>query len=277
MQITDRIQCMEPLVKMHFWIVTIFPEVVSAYTQASILKRAQEKGLASIEVMNLRDFSTNKHHKVDDKAYGGGPGMVLSIEPLYGALEAIKRTIIDNQGKEALTKTVTVLTDAGGIAWNQSLTQQWLGIQIDAAAAEHSFSFSLKQEQDITSIKPLYTNVIIFAGRYQGVDERFKEFIDQQISVGPYVLTGGELPALIMVDSLVRLIPGVLGDTTSHLVETQFSEHDQSVSQKTYPVYTRPAVFSVTLPDGSRQDLTVPDYLKAGNHKEIRQHRGVKI
>lgn len=262
---------MESLVKMHFTVVTVLPEVVQSYTQASIVKRAQEMGAASIKVVNLRDFSTDKHRKVDDKAYGGGPGMVLQIEPLYAALVSLKNDIVKDHGEMGLSKTRILLTDAGGFQWTQQTAQQWLNISVDMQAAEHSFLYSKKTDQPVFTVQPKYEHIIIFAGRYQGVDERFKHFVDETVSVGPYILTGGELPALIIIDSLVRLLPGVLGDSISPLFETTFSSSDDT--KPAYPVYSRPARFIATKPDGATETLEVPDYLLKGDHSEIRRRR----
>ena len=187
---------------MRFDIITIFPKVVEAYTNESILKRAQKKKLVDIRVCDLRAFARNKHNKLDDKPYGGGPGMVIFAEPILRAVQKVAQKKL---------KSLVIITAARGK-------------QFDAAMAKR-----LSKERQI----------IIIAGHYEGIDERVSKILQttnhkpQTISIGPYVLTGGELPAMIMADAIARQIPGVLGNTGS----LEEGRHGVGVSS-----YTRPEI-----------------------------------
>lgn len=244
---------------MTFHIITIFPEIFDSYFNESILKRAQKEGKVEIKIYNLRDFADNKHKTVDDAPYGGGPGMVLKVEPIFKCIESIKSEI-GNQKSEI----TTLLTSAKGEKYCQSKAED------------------LKK----------YSDIIIICGRYEGVDERVAVYIaDEEISIGKYVLTGGELPAMVIVDSITRLIPEVLGNeeslsSESHsrmsIGECQMSKkNDQNNRSQTpasptgganhklqiskdFPVYTRPENF---------QKWRVPGVLLRGNHKEIEKWR----
>lgn len=210
---------------MRFDILTIFPEIFSSYFQESILKIAQEKGLIEIHTHDIRQYSKDKHKKVDDIPFGGGAGMVMTPQPLYDAIQALKKI---NQGP------VIYLSPQGA-----TLTQS----KVEKFA---------KADQDL----------IILCGRYEGIDQRIIELlVDQEISIGKYVLTGGELAAMVMVDSISRLIPGVLGKEESHL-EDSFSKNLKR--KKEYPHYTRPAEF---------KGLKVPEVLTSGHHKKIAKWR----
>jgi len=203
---------------MRFDILTIFPEMFDSPFNYSIIKRAVNKGIVEIYIHNIRDFSTNKHKSVDDYPYGGGSGMVMMIEPI--AL-AIKKLTTERKYDEI------IYTSPDGKPYNQS-TANFLST---------------------------FNNILILCGHYKGIDERIREmFITQEISVGDYVLSGGEIAAMVMVDSIIRLIPGVLNDETSALSD---SFQDNILSP---PVYTRPYDF-----EGNK----VPDILLSGNDKEI--------
>lgn len=215
---------------MKFNIITIFPEIFSSYLNESILKRAQENKLIEVGVHNLRDYATDKHRTVDDTPYGGGAGMVLKIEPIYSCLQEIKKT--DTK------KSRTILLSAKGKNYAQE----------DA----------LRLAQ--------YENITLICGRYEGVDERVAEnIVDEEISIGDYVLTGGELPAMILVDSISRLLPGVLGNPQS-LDEESFSR-GKTDNYREYPHYTKPEKF---------REWSVPDVLLSGNHKKIEKWREEK-
>lgn len=206
-----------------FDIITIFPEMFSAYLGESILKRAAQKGLLDVKLFNLRDFSRDKHRAVDDYPYGGGSGMVLKIDPIYNALQSIKA-----DGVERLT----VLTSPQGRLYTQETAEL------------------LAKES---------RRIVFICGRYEGIDERVREsLVDEEFSIGDYVLTGGELAALVIIDSIVRLVPGVLGD------EDSTKEESFSWGLLDYSHYTRPPEFM-----GKR----VPDVLLSGNHKEIWRSR----
>ncbi len=201
-----------------FDIITIFPKIFDSYFNESILKRAQEKKLIKINIHNLRDFTKDKNRKVDDSPYGGGPGMVLKVEPIYEAVKKIKK------GK----KTRVILFSTRGKLFNQETAQR---------LAE-------------------YEQLIFICGRYEGVDERVAKYIaDEEISIGNFVLSGGEIPAMIIVDAVSRFIPGVLGKKQS--LET---------IKGSYATYTRPEKFN---------KWKVPKVLLSGNHKKINEWRKV--
>jgi tRNA (guanine37-N1)-methyltransferase len=203
--------------------ITLFPEMFEGVLNTSMLWKAQEKKLIQYELINLRDFGIGPRKQVDDTPYGGGDGMVLKAEPLFAAVEHTKQKDPDAQ--------VLLMTPRGDI-FNQEIARE-------LAATE--------------------AGLIIICGRYEGYDERITTLVDKQISVGQYVLTGGELPAMVIIDSVTRLIPGVLGGETSAEKES-FSEE----SEIEYPHYTRPEEF---------RGLKVPDILLSGNHAEIEKWR----
>jgi len=212
---------------MRIDIITIFPKMFAPVLNESIIKRAQKKGLVKIAIHNLRDYSTDKHKKVDDRPFGGGPGMVMRPEPFFAAVKEIK-------GK---TKAKVILLSPQGKLLNQKICR------------------NLAREK----------RLILLCGHYEGIDERVKKIVDAEISIGDYVLTGGELPAMVLVDCLTRLIPGVLGHRDSVKSET-FEE-----GLLEYPHYTRPAVFC---------KMKVPLVLTSGDHKKIeswRREQAIKI
>lgn len=214
---------------MKFHLLSIFPNIFDSYLNESILKRASEKKIVKFYIHNLRDWTNDKHKTVDDAPYGGGAGMLMKIEPLYKALTAIRK--INKKIKPAKRKVI--LLSAAGKTWNQNLAKKYSKLE----------------------------EIIFICGRYEGVDARLKNFIDEEISVGDYVLTGGELPALTIIDSITRLIPGVLGNKES-IVEESHSE--DGVTE--YPQYTRPEIFKV----GTKK-YAVPKVLLGGNHKDIKE------
>ena len=214
-------------------IITIFPEVCKPYLDSSILGIAQEKGKLEIHLHNLRDYTLDKHRKVDDRPFGGGPGMILTPEPVFRAVEAIKQTA---DGRRQTAKVI--LLTPQGKTLNQKLAEK-------LSKRKH---------------------LILICGRYEGVDERVREsLVSEEISIGDYILSGGELAALVLTDSLARLLPGVLGHKDSNVRES-FSDNLLE-----YPQYTRPADF---------RGLRVPQVLLSGDHKKIeewRKHQAVKI
>ncbi len=210
---------------MKFDIITIFPEIFDSYFNESILKRAQNEKLIEIKVHNLRDYSTNKHKRVDDVPYGGGAGMVMTPQPLHDAITAVKK---NNKGP------VIFFTPQG-----QTLTQ----------SKAEKFSKNFKE-------------IILVCGRYEGIDQRIREsLVDLEVSIGNYVLTGGEIPAMVLIDAVSRLIPGVLGKEESHIEDSFSKALDR---KKEYPHYTRPETF---------KKMTVPEVLLSGHHKKINQWR----
>ena len=208
-------------------ILTIFPNMFKGPFSESILKRAQEKGLIKINIIDLRDFSTDKHKTVDDYSYGGGPGMVLKPQPIWDAVEEIK------EEKPSLPLK-TIITSAQGKIFDQGMAK------------------------DLSKEKRL----LIICGRYEGIDERIPQLLEaEEVSVGNFVVSGGELPSMLMVDVISRMIPGVLGKEESMVNDSFYNEYLD------YPHYTRPDEFK-----GSK----VPEVLLSGNHKEIEKWRRKK-
>lgn len=212
---------------MNFHIITIFPNILDSYTTESIIKRAQNQGIINIKTYNLRDWTEDKHKTVDDTPYGGGAGMLMKIEPLYKAIRDVKMKCTGN--------TKVYLMSAKGKTWTQ------------------------KEAKKFTKLD----NLILICGRYEGVDERITKFIDGEISIGDYVLTGGEIGALVLLDSITRLLPGALGNN-----ESAISESHTEPGQLEYPQYTKPSVFEA---DGKK--YPVPKVLLSGNHAEIEKWR----
>ena len=205
-----------------FTIITLFREAVEPYLKSSMMEKATRKGLAEFDFVNLRDFGLGPHKSVDDTPYGGGDGMLLRCEPVFDAIESVKASNPDAK---------VILPTPVGEIWNQNLAREF-------AKDSH---------------------YIILCPHYEGYDERILSIVDYKISLGKYVLTGGELPALIIIDSVVRLIPGVLGGEQSAEIES-FSDGDNLE----FPQYTRPEVF---------RGMKVPEVLLSGNHGEIDKWR----
>ena len=208
---------------MKIQVITLFPEMFEGVLNASMLWKAQEKKLVEYKLTKLRDFGLGPRKQVDDTPYGGGDGMVLKAEPLFAAVEKAKKADPDAQ---------VLLTTPRGETFNQELAREF-------AATE--------------------AGLIIICGRYEGYDERITSIVDKQLSIGEYVLTGGELPAMVVIDAVTRLIPGVLGGETSAEKES-FSQ----AGVVEYPQYTRPEEF---------QGMKVPEVLLSGNHAEIEKWR----
>lgn len=205
-------------------ILTIFPDMFKGPFSESILKKAQEKGLIKINLIDLRDFATDKHKTVDDYSYGGGPGMVLKPQPIWDAVEVIKKN------KSPLPLKV-IITSAQGKIFNQRMAKD------------------LSKEN----------RLLIICGRYEGIDERIPQLLDaEEVSIGNFVVSGGELPSMLMVDAISRMIPGVLGKEESMVNDSFYNGYLD------YPHYTRPDEF---------KGLKVPDILLSGNHKEIEEWR----
>ena len=213
--------------KIKFTIITLFREALEPYLNTSMMWKAVDKGIAEFDFVNLREFGLGPHRSVDDTPYGGGDGMLLRCEPVFAAIESVKAKDPDAK---------VILPTPAGELWTQDLARK-LSSTTDESPAHY----------------------IILCPHYEGYDERILSLVDYKISLGHYVLTGGELPALIIIDSIVRLIPGVLGGETSATIES-FSEGDNIE----YPQYTKPYDF---------RGMTVPDVLLSGNHGEIARWR----
>ena len=209
-------------------LITIFPEIFAPVLGVSILKRAQEQGLLRVDVHDLRDYTHDKRHTVDDRPYGGGPGMVMRPEPIFEAVEAVKtRACAEHAAHQPCE---TILMSPTGEPLSSRLAQQ-------LAQSVH---------------------LLLICGHYEGVDERVKALVSRSVSIGDYVLTGGELPALVLIDAVARFLPGVIG-------------HDQATEEESfaagwleYPQYTRPAVF---------RGMEVPEVLRCGNHHQVARWR----
>ena len=200
-------------------VLTIFPEVINAYLNESILKRAREKKLLDVNVYNIRDFASGRHREVDDTPFGGGAGMVFKPEPLFAAIESMKG--------DGIPRKVILLSPQGR--------------PFDQSKAEE---ISIEEKR-----------LVFICGRYEGIDERVLEsLVDEEISIGDYVITGGELAALVIIDASARLMPGALGDSSS------VEDESFSWGLLDYPHYTRPREF---------RGLTVPQVLLSGNHNDI--------
>ncbi len=206
-----------------FQVITLFPEMFSGVFESSMMWKAQKDGIVRLSTIDLRDFGMGPRRTVDDKPYGGGDGMLLMVEPLWKAVEHAKT--YDPTAK-------VLLMTPRGERWRQSMAQEF-------SEADHGYIF--------------------ICGRYEGYDERILELVDEEISVGDYVLTGGELPAMTIVDSIVRLLPGVLGGETSAVIES-FADGETLE----FPQYTRPEEFN---------GLKVPEVLLSGHHGDIAKWR----
>ncbi|PIT87055.1 MAG: tRNA (guanosine(37)-N1)-methyltransferase TrmD [Candidatus Magasanikbacteria bacterium CG10_big_fil_rev_8_21_14_0_10_40_10] len=240
---------------MKFNIITVFPEIIIHYGLQSILGRAQKNNLIEIKAVNLRDFASDNHRTVDDTPYGGGPGMVMKAEPIYLALKSIKAIPFSKADGLTKLKTIfsseirrrkkTILLSPRGRQFDQRVAEKWARLD------------------EITFV----------CGRYEGVDQRVADkLVDEEISIGPYVLAGGELGALVIIEAVSRLLPGVLGNQES-LAEETFSRpadidsakaDKNRLNQAEYPQYTKPADF---------KGWKVPEILLSGNHKKIKEWR----
>lgn len=205
---------------MKFTVLTLFPEFINSMLDYSIIRRALDRDLISLEPVNIRDFAVNKHGQVDDYPYGGGQGMVMMVEPIYNAINSVRDE-----------KSHVVYLSPQGRVLDQNVVKE------------------LKEKE----------HIVLLCGHYEGIDERIIEnFVDEEISIGDYVLTGGEIPAMVLIDSVSRLIDGVLSSKDSYEDES----HTDGLLE--YPQYTRPVEFL---------GLKVPDVLLSGNHQKIKEYR----
>ena len=208
---------------INFSILTIFPEMIMQGLDASILGRAQEKGLISVNAVNIRDFTNSKHGKVDDYPYGGGAGMVMQAQPIYDAYKSVEEKLI--------SKPRVIYVTPQGKTFNQGMAEE----------------FS-KEE-----------NIVFLCGHYEGIDERvLEEIVTDNVSIGDYVLTGGELPAMVMIDAIARLVPGVLNNDVS----AEFESFNDNLLE--YPQYSRPKVWN---------GKQVPPILLSGHHANVEKWR----
>ena len=216
---------------MQFEVFTLLPEVFPSYLETSIIKRARVRDLINVRVHNIRDYTHDKHHTTDDTPYGGGGGMVMKPEPVFEAIETVLGLNPDPTQPEPASNIPIILLTPQGRVFNQSIAQE-------LSAHPH---------------------IILLCGRYEGIDERIREhLVTDEISIGDYVLTGGELPALILIDAIARLLPDVLGDPTG----AQDDSHAMGLLE--YPHYTRPPEF---------RGWKAPDILLSGDHAKIDKWR----
>jgi len=214
---------------LHISIITIFPDIFNDFFKHGIIREALAQGLCKVDIHNLRDFTSDKHKKVDDRPYGGGAGMVFMPQPLDDAINHIRSKTARGQ---VMPKTI-LLTPKG-----QTLTQNLLYRMLE------------------------FENMILVCGRYEGVDQRVIDLdIDMEISIGDYVLSGGEVPAMVVMDGLIRLLPGAVGKKES------VEQESFQTNLLDYPQYTRPPVF---------RGLKVPEVLLSGNHQEIKAWRNIQ-
>lgn len=208
---------------MKFHVLTLFPEMITGALSTSIIGKAMERGQISLEAINMRDYTLDKHNKVDDYTYGGGAGMLIQAQPVYDAYQAVV--------KSSNKKPRTIYVTPQGPTFNQEMAKE----------------FAMEEE------------LVILCGHYEGIDERvLEEIVTDYVSIGDYVLTGGELPAMVMIDAIARFVPGVLNNDESAMTE---SFHDDLLE---YPQYTRPAVW---------HGKEVPAILLSGDHKKVDEWR----
>ena len=240
---------------IQFDIITIFPEIFDSYFNESIVSRAQKKKLIKIKIHNLRDWSQGRHKQVDDRPYGGGPGMILMVEPIYKALQVITKK---QKNKKTRKQRIVMLTPAGK-------------------------KFNQREAERLAK----YDQLILLCGRYEGFDARVDKLVDEKISIGDYVLAGGELPAMVVTEAVARQISGVVGHKHA-LAEETFSKDLDYIE---YPQYTRPEILEIRNPlnavhsassswprgrgrqKSETRKLSVPKVLLSGNHTEIEKWR----
>ena len=215
---------------MNFHVLTLFPEMIEQGLHTSITGRSLEKGTITLHAVNIRDYTVNKHKKVDDYPYGGGAGMLMQAQPVYDAYRAVVEEIAERKGENSKLPRVIYLTPQGTV-FNQSMARELAG------------------EEDL----------IFLCGHYEGIDERvLEEIVTDNVSIGDYVLTGGELPALVLMDAISRMVPGVLGNQESGDTES----HSNYLLE--YPQYSRPEVW---------HDKKVPEILPSGDHAKVDEWR----
>lgn len=219
---------------MDIHILSLFPDMFLGPFHESIIKRAVDTNLVSIQIHNIRDYAPGRHRVVDDYPFGGGGGMVMKPEPLFIALENIKTDMAKSRNLDQMERIKTILLSPQGSVLNQSICKELSGL----------------------------SDIILVCGRYEGIDERvIDELIDLEISIGDYILSGGELPAMVLVDSLIRLLPGALG----HQESIEDDSHVKGILQ--FPQYTRPQIF---------RNFEVPKVLLSGDHQAIDKWRSEK-
>lgn len=226
---------------MNFHILTLFPDMVMQGLNTSILKRAVEKEYIHIETVNIRDYTLDKHGKVDDYTYGGGAGMLMQAQPVYDAYKAVEEKILARGGEE------------------EQVREESAGVVRKAPRVIYVTPQGKTFHQEMAQEFAAEEDLIFLCGHYEGIDERvLEEIVTDYVSIGDYVLTGGELPAMVMIDAIARLVPGVLHNGESAMTES-FSDHLLE-----YPQYSRPEIW---------REHKVPEILLSGNHAKIEEWR----
>jgi tRNA (guanine37-N1)-methyltransferase len=223
-------------------ILTIFPKLFDSFLNETLIKKALQAKLLEINIVDIRQYATDKHHTTDDTPYGGGPGMVMKVEPIFRALEALKKSGMMNNDKRIMK---TALMSPRGRQFSQSVVEEYAKLD----------------------------EITLICGRYEGVDYRVTEhLVDEELSIGPYVMSGGEVPAMVVMEAVSRYVPGVLGNAES-LIEETFSLRTTPYTlpptpSREYPQYTKPEDFN---------GWKVPEVLLSGNHAEIRKWRESQV
>ncbi|MCK4739536.1 MAG: tRNA (guanosine(37)-N1)-methyltransferase TrmD [Deltaproteobacteria bacterium] len=245
---------------MRFDVLTLLPEFFESPLKQGVLGRSIKSGLVEVGLTNIRDYSSDLRRNVDAAPYGGGAGMVLKVEPVVKAIEDLKSKV--GGGEKIFTEIgvegrMGVGSETCNIENEKGISEVLKGGEVVIMLTPQGAPLTQKKAQELSS----KDRIIILCGRYEGFDERIREFVDEEISIGDFVLSGGEAAALVLIDSIGRLVPGVLGDKDS-LDDESFSEARDGLLE--YPQYTRPEEF---------RSMRVPKVLTSGNHKEINEWR----
>ena len=236
---------------MNFYIMTLFPDMVMQGLNTSILGRAMERGYISVKAVNIRDYTTDKHGKVDDYTYGGGAGMLMQAQPVYDTYLAVDQMIKEKYRARASENIYEDISNVDSTCVGQKFGKQTRVIYVTPQGK----TFSQEMAKELAGEE----NLIFLCGHYEGVDERvLEEIVTDYVSIGDYVLTGGELPAMVMIDAIARLVPGVLHNDESAQSE---SFHNDLLE---YPQYSRPEIW---------RDKRVPEILLSGNHAKVDEWR----
>lgn len=231
---------------MHFYIMTLFPEMVMQGLNTSIIGRAMDKGILSIDAVNIRDYAFNKHNSVDDYPYGGGAGMLMQAEPVYQAYKAVEEMLISRRGNVCQEEQIPDREEENP---RETKKPRVIYLSPQGRTFNQGMAAELAKEKEL----------IFLCGHYEGIDERVvEEIVTDYVSIGDYILTGGELPAMIMVDAISRLVPGVLHNDVS----AEFESFQDNLLE--YPQYSRPEIW---------HDKRVPEILLSGHHGNIEKWR----
>ena len=231
---------------MHFYIMTLFPEMVMQGLNTSIIGRAMDKGILSIDAVNIRDYAFNKHNSVDDYPYGGGAGMLMQAEPVYQAYKAVEEMLISRRGNVCQEERIPDREEENP---RETKKPRVIYLSPQGRTFNQGMAAELAKEQEL----------IFLCGHYEGIDERVvEEIVTDYVSIGDYILTGGELPAMVMVDAISRLVPGVLHNDVS----AEFESFQDNLLE--YPQYSRPEIW---------HDKRVPEILLSGHHGNIEKWR----